>query len=299
MSTVALWSTVLEALQALGAHYGPAMDQAAAELGLSEWYGWLLPALVFEPEPISATRLRVRSPYTSARLYNERLAKAARQGFLTQVAEAENEYHLTELGRQAAERVIEAAYVKMAAFQPISSPELERLASLLHRLVLSCLTAPEPPGKWCIIHSRRTDPGDNASAMVRIDQYLSDLAAYRDDAHLATWQLHNIDGHAWEAFTYLWRAEATTLDGLYQKLERRGYSRDEYRRALEDLLQRGWVREEAGEYQVTILGQEIRQAAEEATDQYFYAPWSCLSQGETEELRTLLMLFRDGLRANS
>lgn len=297
MSTVALWSTALEALQALGTHYGPAMDQAAAELGLSEWYGWLLPALVFEPEPISATRLRVRSPYTSARLYNERLAKAARQGFLTQVAEAENEYHLTELGRQAAERVIEAAYAKMAALQPISSAELERLVSLLHRLVMSCLTAPEPPGKWCIIHSRRTDPGDNASVVVRIDQYLSDLSAYRDDAHLAAWQPYSIDGHAWEAFTYLWRAEATTLDELQQKLERRGYSQDEYRQALEDLLQRGWVREEAGEYRVTVLGQEVRQAAEDATDQYFYAPWSCLRQGEMEELRTLLLRLPDGLQS--
>jgi DNA-binding MarR family transcriptional regulator len=299
MNTIALWSTALEALQALGRHYGPVMDQTAAELKLSEWYGWLLPALVFEPDPISATRFRVRSPYTSARLYNERLAKAAKQGFLTPVAEAENEYRLTELGRQAAERVTGAAYAKMTALQPMPSTELERLASLLHQLVKSCLTTPEPPGKWCIIHSQRTDPGDGASVVVRIDQYLSDLAAYRDDAHLAAWQSHSIEGHVWEAFTYLWRGEATTLEGLYQKLERRGYSQDEYKQALEDLIQRGWVKEEAGEYQVTVLGQEVRQAAEEATDRYFYGAWSCLSQGETEELRTLLILLRDGLQSDS
>jgi hypothetical protein len=93
MNTVSLWSTALEALQALGTHYGPAMDQAASQLGLPspEWNGWLLPALMFEPEPISTTRLCVRYPYTSARLYKERLANAARQGFLTPIAEAENE----------------------------------------------------------------------------------------------------------------------------------------------------------------------------------------------------------------
>jgi DNA-binding PadR family transcriptional regulator len=296
MNKVALWSTALEVLQALGRHYGPVMDQTAAELKLSEWNGWLLPALVFEPEPISATRFRVRTPYTSARLYNERLAKAAKQGFLTPVAEAENEYRLTELGRQAAERVIRAAYAKMTALQPMPSTELERLAILLHQLAKSCITTPEPPGKWCIIHSRRSDPGDNASVVVRIDQYLSDLAAFRDDAHLAAWQSHNIEGHIWETFTHLWRGEATTLDGLYHKLERRGYSLDEYKQALENLIKRGWIKEETGEYRVTPLGQEVRQAVEEATDLYFYGAWSCLSPEETEELQTLLVLLCDGLQ---
>ena len=134
---------------------------------------------------------------------------------------------------------------------------------------------------------------------MRIDQYGTDLAAYRDDAHLAAWQPHNIEGHAWEAFTCLWRGEATTLDGLCQKLERRGYCRDEYGQALQDLMWRGWVTEEAGELSVTVLGREIRGAVEEATDQTFYAPWSCLSRGETEELRTLLNLLCDGLRPES
>lgn len=295
MNTNALWPTTWETLQALGTCYSPAMDQAATELKLPEWYGWLLPALAFEPESISATRLRVRSPYTSARLHDERLAKAAKQGFLAQVVE--EEYRLTELGRHAAQRVVEAAYAKMATLQPIASAELERLANLLHRLVRSSLTAPEPPGKWCIIHSRRTDPGDNASVVARIDQYLTDLGAYRDDAHLAAWQPYNVDGYAWEAFTYLWRGEATTLEDLHQKLGRRGYSRDDYRRALEGLIKRGWVREESKGYRVIALGQEIRQAAENVTDQYFYAPWFCLDQGETEELRALLLRLRDGLQS--
>ena len=41
MSTVNLWTTASETLQAFGAHYVPTMDQAAAELGLPEWYGLL------------------------------------------------------------------------------------------------------------------------------------------------------------------------------------------------------------------------------------------------------------------
>jgi len=295
MNTAGLWPIALEALQALGRHYGPEMARAAAELNLPEWYGWLLPALVLDPEPVSAARLRVRSPYTSARLYNERLANAASQGLLALVAGTENEYRLTEWGKRAAERVIGAAYMKMATLQPLPPTELERLADLLLRLVKSCLIAPEPPGKECINLSRRTDPGDHAAVVIRIDQYLSDLSAYRDDAHLAAWQPYQIDGHAWEAFTLLWRGEASTLDDLCQRLGRRGYSRDEYRQALEDLIQRGWVAEEAGEYRVTPPGKEIRQTAEETTDRYFYTPWSCLNQEETEDLRTLLIRLRDAL----
>jgi hypothetical protein len=224
------------------------------------------------------------------------MERAAKQGFLIPVAEAENEYYLTELGRQAAGRVIGAAYAKMAVLQPMPSTDLERLASLLHRLVKSCLTTPERPGKWCITHSQQSDPGEAASVVVRIDQYLSDLAAYRDDAHLAAWQSHNIEGYIWETFTYFWRGEATTLDGLYHKLERRGYSQNEYKQALENLIKRGWLMEAAEEYHVTPLGQEVRQAVEVTTDRYFYGAWSCLSQEETEELRTLLVHLRDGLQ---
>jgi hypothetical protein len=296
MFTVALWPATLEALQALARHYGPEMDRAAVEMNLSDRYGWLLPALVFEPEPISAGRLRLRSPYTSARLCIDRLENAARGGFLAPLPEAENEYRLTGLGRQAANRVIEAAYTKMAQLQPLPLAELARLADLLNEVVICCLDAPEPPGKWCLSHSRRTDPGEEVSVVVRIDQYLSDLAAYRDDAHLASWQPHDLEGHVWETLTCLWWGETNTFVGLFEKLERHGYSPEEYKQALENLIQRGWVEETDREYHLTSTGESVRELAEEATDRYFYAPWSCLSPAETETLQTLLVGFRNGLR---
>jgi len=163
--------------------------------------------------------------------------------------------------------------------------------------VLAWLSAQEPPGKWCIVHSRRADPGDSASVVVRIDQYLSDLAAYRDDAHLAAWQTHNISAHAWEALTYLWRGEATTLAGLCKKL-RCVYLPDEYQQALQELINRGWVEEKACEYCLTPQAQEVRQTAEELTEHYFYAPWNCLQQEEVEDLRVLLSRFHNALRGN-
>lgn len=296
MDKTALWSLMFEVLQVLGRCYGPEMDRAAVELKLPGRYGWLLSAWTFDPESVSASQLRVRSPYNSARLYDSQLVEAAGQGFLAPVSGLENAYGLTALGRQAAERVVGAAYAKMAALQPMPAVEMDRLAELLHRLVMACLAAPEPPGKWCIAHSRRNAPEDDTSAMIQIDQYLSDLAAYRDDAHLATWQPLGVEGYGWEVFTFIWREEAGTLDELCQKLEHRGYSREEYKRVLEYLIAHGWVKEKAGSYFLTPRGQEVRQEAEEATNHYFYKPWSCLSHEETETLQALLALLCDGLQ---
>ncbi len=297
MNTIALWPTILETIEALGERYEPAMNQAAVEAGVSEWRGWLLAALMFDPEPISAARLRVRNPYTSARRFEERLEKAAEQGFLAPLGRASGEFLLTAQGRRAADCTLDAAYTALATLQPLPPADLESLADILHRLVMASLDAPQPPGKWLLHLSRHLDPGDDAPAVTRIDQYGGDLAAYRDASHLAAWQSHNIEGNAWEVFTYIWRGEAATLDALCQALDRRGYTSDEYRQALEDLNHRGWISETASAYQATVPGEDLRQATEEVTDHYFYAPWSCLSIGETEDLRSLTSRFRDALLA--
>ena len=54
------WPLVWETLEALTAHYGPAIDHAAEQLGIpyGQWYGWLMAAKIFEPDPVSAARLR-------------------------------------------------------------------------------------------------------------------------------------------------------------------------------------------------------------------------------------------------
>jgi len=272
------------------------MDQAAAAAGLktTEWRGWLLAALTFAPEPISAERLRLRTPYAATQAFEERLANAARQGWLTPIRG--DEYRLTEAGWYAAQRIVEAAYAAMASLQPLPPADLTRLAAHLRRLVEASLAAPQPPGKWCIAHSRRIARGDEASPAERIDQYLSDLGAYRDDAHLAAWQPYGLSGQAWEALTCLWRGEANSLDELCLKLQRRGHSRETYAEALQDLVKRGLVAEKAGTYRLTEQGKMLRQEAEEATDRYFYAPWAGLSEGEMHELRDLLTRLAEGLR---
>ncbi len=293
-----LWPLALENIRVLNRVYGPAMDETAAAAGLEgpEW-SLLLPALLFEPDPISAARLHVRGPYTADHSYDARLARLAGHGML--VSAAEKAYRLTDTGRDMVERIIGTAYSVMDELEPLPAADSERLALLLGRLVDAVMAAPVPPDKWSITLSRRTDPGERASVVVRIDQYLSDLNAYRDDAHLAAWRPHGVSGPAWEAFTLLDRSEAQTLNGLYEKLKWRGHPRKVYEEALRGLIERGWVEQDAEEMGVTAKGRAIRQDAEDATDRHFYGPWVCLNSGEVDELEQLLRRLPDALQAAS
>jgi hypothetical protein len=271
------------------------MEKAAQSAGLDMTEGSLvITGLAFDSKPVASWRLRVRNPYTATGRFEARLRKTTRLGFFK--AAREGEYVLTDLGRNTARQMLKAAYEAMAKLKPMPKADLERLAELLDRLVEASLAAQEPPGKWCITLSRKLDPGDAASALTRVEQHLSDLAAYRDDAHLAAWQPSGLSGAAWEALTFIWRGEARTLDDLCQKLERRGHARDGYAEALNDLLLRSLVTEEAGSYAATKKGQKLRQNAEALTDRYFYAPWKRLKPAEVNEVHALLARLRDGLK---
>ena len=134
---------------------------------------------------LGGTRLHARAAYTNPALQEERLAKGVKLGLLTPTGKGE--YHLTNAGHAAVHQLIDAAYVAMAQLKPLPESELRRLLDLLRRLVEASLAAPEPPGKWCLRIARHFDPAGRAGMTPQLDQYLSDLTAYRDDAHLATW----------------------------------------------------------------------------------------------------------------
>ena len=302
MTTGDLWHPAWEALQALGAHYGPAIDHAAEGIGipLGEWYGWLMAARIFEPYPVSAARLQIRAAYAAPASFDDHLAKGVRLGLLEPAGGTKGgEYHLTERGHRAIRQLIDTAYAAMIPLHPLPDADVERLDALLYRLVRASLAAPEPPGKWCLRIARHYDPGENAPAMIRLDQYLSDLDAYRDDAHLAAWQPCGVSGPAWEAFTTLWRHGPLAIDQLASRLRRRGYAPEDYAIALDELALRGWVARNGEAYQLTEGGRSQREAVEATTDRYFYGPWSCLGADETAELGDLLVRVREGLAGAS
>ncbi len=291
-----IWELGLGALRWLGEKYDPVLKEAARKEGLvaPAWYAWLLPALTFEPEAISTEKLRVRSPYTAPGVYEERLANAAAAGYLRCVDR--DGYMLTLKGHNAVRAVLQAGDACMEQLRPMQVERMEMLAGLLRQLVDSSLAAPEPPGRWGLAHSRMIDRGSGAPIVVRIDQYLSDISAYRDDCHLAAWAPLGIDGPEMEALTYIWRtkeAEPLTFDELYDALRRRGWGKDDYLQRLADLVQRSWVEQSAQAYKITLAGWTIRQAVEQKTDEYFYRPWACLTAEEMESLKDLLAAMGD------
>ena len=79
----------------------------------------------------------------------------------------------------------------------------------------------------------------------------------------------------------------------------RGYAAADYEEAIQELLRRGWVEEAdmTGTYRITRQGQALRDAVEQLTDGYFYAPWSSLNESELVELRGLLSRLAERLQA--
>ena len=294
MNDHTLWNLTLETLAAIRAHYEPVAGRIAAESGLDGWV--LLAALTFEPETTTPARLQVRMPYMAADPYLTRLIAAAEKGYLAEARPGE--YRLTDVGRAETYRFIGEARAAMVQADPLPLADSERLSGLLDRLVQASLNTPSPPDIWCITLSHRLMPAASPP-LPYIEQAISCLAAYRDDAHLAAWQPSSLSATALETLTFLWRGEADSLDALCEQLAHRGHLRQVYAQALAELRERGFIEGPDSAVQVTEAGQAFRDQVEADTDRYFCAPWACLDNGEKTELADLLTRLRDGLRGDT
>lgn len=264
----------------------PVMDPLFAEMDLAGRglaFG-MLQAAGFDPEPVSSQAICRRRPYANPSVYDEPLAQLAEKGLLA--GDGDGDYYLTENGRSTLTRFLDTFRSHLGTVE--TDLDLERLVTLLNRIINACLNAPEPPGAAAVTLSHKLMPAGDAPALAKIDQLLDDLNAFRDDAHLATFATHDISGQGWELFTFLWRGDAANAAEMAEKAGFRGHDKAAYAAALDDLVGRGWVKADGDNFVLTAAGKEIREAAEVQTDRYFYLPWTALSLAETEELRTLM-----------
>jgi len=278
---------ISESQTALQLHYRPAMEQTAGAMGVSLHdlrVLWL--SMIYDLDPISISIIQHQTPYTNAEIFHPRLEEAAQKGWLSPTPG--DMYQITSQGRSAVETVLDAVYNCMDGLTPLSSSDLMQIRKYLWRLVERCLQIEAPNIKHNLLMSRRGDPGGQVAEIVCIEQYLTDLNAFRDDAHISAWDVYHVNAPTWEAFTLLWRGEATNLDGLCENLAQRGHQRSTYAAALQGLIRRGWVMEVGGDNQVTRPGETIRLAAEVATDRNFYGPWDALTADEQDFLWTSL-----------
>jgi len=135
---------------------------------------------------------------------------------------------------------------------------------------------------------------DDLSPLEKFVRYASYLNAFRDDSHLNAWHSFEVTGHEWETFSHVWR-ETPLPEGL---LTARGYDEDEHQQALDSLVERGWIEPQEGDipYKVTAQGKVLREGAEDATDNMFFAPWEPLQADDWDTLNTLLIQQRDLLQ---
>ncbi len=257
--------------------------------------GWGPFVVMFPDESVTFEKYQRIFPYDAEQAFHESFSVAAQEGYLTLDG---NGYRAADKGEEITQTVMQAFTDALAPLQPMPQAEIKRLVNYLIRLCEATDAAPEPPSHFCQMvykNYKRTFP-NNAPLTRLFAHYYKELDFYRTDAHVAARQIHNIEANRWEAFTVVWNGEADTLDKFYEEYSDRGFTRDEYAQAFEELVARGWLEENAGAYRVTAEGKRIREEAEALTDKYFFAPWACLNESELEELARLASELRDGLQ---
>ena len=261
--------------------------------GRAESPGWfLVQAMEFDPEPVTVETLRRRDVYASPRIVTALLEVMTAEQWFQRRGEA---YYLTDNGRSLMKKRFEDRNRWLAQVQ--AQTDMGRLAQLLRRALNACLACDDPPGNWCLVHSRYRAPSADSAAPVKLFQYIADINAFRDDAHMAAWQSQVVSGHEWEAFNFVAEGEATTAVALWQALSYRGYSAGEYADALALLEQRGWLTTDDGlTYAITSAGKQICADVEKQTDFYFYTPWqTVLTETELQEVHDLIVALRNEL----
>jgi len=295
MNLNSIWSDCVEAYNLFNKVIYSVYHKMLAEKTIPQRFaGWGPFVTMFPDEPITFEKYRRIFPYDSAQAFHESLSIAAQEGYLTLDRDA---YRATDKGTETNRKGMQGLTDAVAPLKPMPQADLKRFVDYLMRLSEAITAAPEPPSHFCHAaykNYKNTFPGDAPLTRVWI-HYYKELDFYRTDAHVAAWQIHNIEGNRWEVFSEVWGGKNNTLDTFFEEYSDRGFTRDEYAQAFQELVERGWLTENAGVFQTTAEGKRLRENAEALTDRYFFAAWSCLSESELEDLSNLATQLRDGL----
>jgi len=286
MDDLKLWDQLNEAWLEIGNKYEPVVERVAQEEGMDlRTWSLLLAAWTFEPDDITLAHLMVRGPYTTPEAYLSRLVSASQAGYLSEVEPGI--FRLTERGRKLMLDFVVLGREVMAEKDPLPSTDAQYLRELLDRLVQSCLATPPPPDLWSIQLSCKLMPSPEPP-MPFIEQALSALVAYRDDAHLAAWQNTHLSATALETLTLLWNGEVNSLAELCKRLERRGHPCKVYSDILVDLRTHGLINGTDQALRLTGAGRVFRNQIEDDTNRYYFAPWASLSQEDKSDMARIL-----------
>jgi predicted transcriptional regulator len=276
--------------EGIGAHTNPEIGKFIENIEGLEGpdIGFLQIGYAYAPDPLTVQSYIARGPYAAPETYENQMDEAVERGWLEKVEDGQ--YKLSEKGRKTVDHFFEMGNQLFSELPSLPADESRRIVDLLAKVVEYAYDLTEPASKATMEIGIRLNPGEDAAPMLRIRRHLTDLNYYREDAHIAAWQLlYNLDGRLFETLTLLWRGQAANPAELAEQLSQyRGYDEDDYRAALEELVKRGWAAVENEQYMITDQGKKTRQEAEDVTDQYFYTAFDVLSKEEVGEFKTLL-----------
>ncbi len=250
------------------------------------FYGPTFIATQAAPKPISVELLSKRTPYNNPIGTAKTLKDAADAGYLK--ADGSGGYAVAEKGVQAIEEAHTAFYAHINKINQFPAEKMAKLAALLRKIVAGCVDVELKTGRTAFDISHGGHPEVDSDSLAEVDQLLDDLAAFRDDAHIAAWAPTGVSGQVWETLTFVWNGEANTAEKLAERLPFRNYIVEDYGNALEELKELGWVEADDDGFKTTGEGQRIRDEAEALTNSNYFLPWSSLSNADLKELEELL-----------
>ena len=238
-----------------------------------------------------------RDPFTNPEQFEKLFVRLNVKGWIE--PDGDGRYLVTVRAREGTRKIIQAGDRQLLSFESFTDIDLNRLCGLLKQLVKANEFASEPPQKWAV--EKRFRVSDKHSPVImQIREYLMDLFAYRDDSHLAASHPHfGQAGIIWTVLDSLSKNETVASDQIAETMSFRGYEADDYDVALQAAVQIGWAEpaEKKGLFRITEKGSQVREKAEQLTNEYFYSPWSVMIPGELDELFDLLMKLREQLNA--
>jgi ribosomal protein S19E (S16A) len=238
------------------------------------------------PKPLTVHIVCRRTPYTRPETVKNTLNAAAEAGYLE--SDGKEGYLVSKKGSDAIEVVHKKFYTHVNQINQFADEKMKTLAGLMGKLVDSASQAVLKTELLCLNLSRQGHPPVEHGTLAMVDQYLDDMNAFRDDAHIAAWTPTGVNGLVWETLNFVWNGEAASAEKLAERLAVRNYGEEDYQAALDELVEKGWI--EAGDegFVVTEDGKKIRDDAEEDTNTNYFIPWKVFSDSELVQLEKLL-----------
>jgi hypothetical protein len=293
-SLTKFWPLILSVIQEFWAITEPHIEEAAIQSNTPiELYYYSELGL----DSFSTEEFQRRDPFSNPMQFEKIFVTMNFKGWIE--PQPDEKYKVTDRARGAARKIIQEGDTHLLPFESFTDIDLKRLRLLLKQIVQSNGFASEPPRKWAT--EKRFRSADSTSPfIVQIREYLMDLFAYRDDAHMSASHPHfGQAGIVWSVLGSLWRKDTVTAEQLAESMPFRAYEASDYDVALQATVQIGWAEpaDSPGVYRITEKGRALREQAEQLTNEYFYNPWSVLTQAELDELYELLLNLREQLNS--